>query len=348
MSKVSSHSLGACWLTVAFLLVGSAAIAQDEIDTVSSMTGIAIETAVDRAEIYVGDLIDYSVTITYDSVYELIPPPLGANLGAFDVKDYQSDIITRLPDGRIQSENKFVLSTFTTGDYVIPPLPAIFNLPDGSKKLLLSEGVPIKVKSLLAESADTLDVRPLKPPHEFRRDLSRYYLWGGVGLAVLVVAGILVWMRLRRRKGPEEPVDTRPPWEMAFERLALLEQENLLADRKYKEYYFELTEIARFFMGRMYEINTLDMTTTEYLQSFEKIRLPGDLYEASERFLVHADLVKFAKLVPENGRAESDFSFVHDMIESVRADFTHRQDVVVQHTVTDRVDESVTGGPPDE
>jgi len=331
-----------------FFLAGGTAFTQDEIDTVSSLAGIAIETAVDRAEIYVGDLIDYSVTITYDSVYELIPPPLGANLGAFDVKDYQSDIITKLPDGRIRSENKFVLSTFTTGDYVIPPLPAIFNLPDGSKKLLLSEGVPIKVKSLLAESADTLDVRPLKPPHEFRRDLSRYYLWGGIGLTLLMVAAILLWVWLRRRHGPEELVDMRPPWEIAFERLAVLEQKNLPADRKYKEYYFELTEIARFFMGRMYEINTMDMTTTEYLHSFEKIRLPGDLYEASGRFLVHADLVKFAKLVPENGRAESDFSFVHDMIESVRADFTRQQEVLVSQTVTDRANQSVTGGARDE
>ena len=348
MSKAFIYILSVGWLWAACFLAPSVVVAQDEIDTVSSLAGITIETAVDRAEIHVGDLIDYSVIITYDSVYELIPPPLGANLGAFDVKDYQSDIVTRLPDGRIKSENKFILSTFTTGDYVIPPLPAIFNLPDGSKKLLLSEGVPIKVKSLLAESADTLDVRPLKPPHEFRRDLSRYYLWGGIGLAVLAIVAILAWVWLRRRKESEEPVDMRPPWEIAFERLAVLDQKNLPGDSKYKEYYFELTEIARSFMGRMYEINTMDMTTTEYLHSFESIRLPGDLYEASERFLMHADLVKFAKLIPENGRTESDFSFVHSMIESVRADFTRQEELLTPTAASEKSDESVTSGARDE
>ena len=53
---------------------------------------IEIKTSVDLAEAYIGDLITYTMTITYDSTIELVPPPLGANLGAFDVKDYQADV----------------------------------------------------------------------------------------------------------------------------------------------------------------------------------------------------------------------------------------------------------------
>jgi len=59
--------------------------AEEEVDTVASITGIEIVTSVDRAEMYVGDLINYTITIEHDSTIELLPPPLGANLGAFDI-----------------------------------------------------------------------------------------------------------------------------------------------------------------------------------------------------------------------------------------------------------------------
>src|SRR5512138_714655 len=102
------------------LLTGSGARAQSPADTVQAIPGMEIKTSVDKAEVYIGDLITYKVTITHDSSITLVPPPLGANLGAFDVKDYQADIETKLDGGRVQNQTTFVLSTFTTGDYIIP------------------------------------------------------------------------------------------------------------------------------------------------------------------------------------------------------------------------------------
>lgn len=301
--------------------------AQNEPDTVESLKGIEIETSVDRAEIYIGDLITYQLTIIHDSTIELVPPPLGANLGAFDVKDYESDIRSKLPDGRMKSANKFVLSTFTTGDYLIPPIPIMFTMPDSSRKVILSESVPIKVKSLLAAGVDSADIRPLKAPYEFKRDMMPYYLWGALILLALAAGGILIWLRLRKRKREVMPLDLRPTWEVAFERLALLEEQSYLADGKFKQYYIELTKIAREYLGRMYEINVLDMTTEEFLFHFKQEQSPNGLYENVGRFLHHADLVKFAKLIPERERAEADFDFVHSMIEQVRVDFERRQTV---------------------
>jgi hypothetical protein len=307
------------------LLFAGRVSAQETVDTVASLPGIEIQTSVDRAEIYIGDLITYQLTIIHDSTIELVPPPLGANLGAFDVKDYEPDIRSTLPDGRIKSTSKFILSTFTTGDYVIPPIPVMFILPDSSKKVILSESVPIKVKSLLAEGADTADIRPLKAQYEFKRDLTPYYFWGGLALLVLAAVGFLLWWRWRKKKRAAMPVDLRPPWEIAFERLALLKERRYIADGAFKQYYLELTEIAREYLGRMYEVNVLDMTTEEFLFRFRELQLPADLYDNMSRFLQHADLVKFAKFVPEAERAEADFDFVHKMIEQVRVEFERRR-----------------------
>ncbi|UCG60638.1 MAG: hypothetical protein JSV52_09905 [Candidatus Zixiibacteriota bacterium] len=297
---------------------------QTDVDTVSAVPGITIKTEVDRAEMYVGDLITYTITIEYDSTYELIPPPLGANLGAFDVKDYQSDILTQLEDGRYQSKNIFVLSTFTTGDYVIPPIPVVFNMPDGTRKALLSEGVPIKVLSLLENAGDSVDIKPLKAQYEFKRDLTPYYIWGGLGLLVLILAAVLIILKLRQKKEISEPLDLRPAWEIAFEKLALLKQKNLPQEGQFKQFYIELTEIIRVYYESMYRLNVLDMTTEEFLAAFGKLELPEGLFERMEAFFEHADLVKFAKLIPEFERAEEDFEEVHTAIEDVRADWDRR------------------------
>lgn len=302
-------------------------MAQVDVDTVSTLKGITVETSVDRAEMFIGDLINYKLTITYDSSYELVPPPLGANLGAFDVKDYQTDQITRLEDGRMRSTSNFVLSTFTTGDYIIPPIPALFNLPDGSRKLILSEAVPIVVNSLLGDESDSTDIRPLKPPHEFEHDRTMYYVYGGAALLVLILAGLWLWSRMRRKTGRAEYVDRRKPWEIAFEKLALLSEQNLMSQGEHKLYYIELTEIAREYLGRMYAVEVLEMTTDELLVAFVDVALPNELYDTLRGFLNHADLVKFARFVPQEERSGTDFNLVHDLVESVRVEFERRLQV---------------------
>jgi len=316
-------------LALALSCLGGAVTAQEEVDTVGSLPGIQVETSVDKAEIYIGDLITYTVAITYDSTIELIPPPLGANLGAFDVKDYHPDIESKLPDGRIRSETVFKVSTFTTGDYVIPPVPVIFIMPDSTKKAVLAEPVPIKVLSMLENAGDSVDIHPLKAQFEFQRDYTRYYIWGALALVVVIGAVILIWTMIRRRKLKEEPVDMRPPWEIAFEKLAMLREKNLISQERYKEYYFELTEIYRRYLGRFFEIDVLEMTTEEFLERFDKIELPDNIYNDSMSLLRYADLVKFAKQVPEPGRPDTDLQAAHDMIETIRAEHERKAQVDV-------------------
>jgi len=312
-------------LAVAFIVTCAVTTtAQSEPDTVGSLPGIQIETSVDKAEAYIGDLITYTLTITYDSTYSLTPPPLGANLGSFDVKDYKPDIETELPEGRLQSQTTFVLSTFTTGDYTIPALPVLFTLPDSSQTLVLAEPIPISILSMLESEGDSLDIRGLKPQFEFPRVYTKYYLWGGLSL-FLLAAAVLTYVYIRRRRRSEELLDLRPPWEISYEKLALLSEANLCTQGKHKEHYLALTEITRGYLGRIYERDVLEMTTEQFHEAFDDTEMPGKLFEELAEFYDHADRVKFAKHVPEVDRTEEDFSFAHEMIGEVKEDFEKRQ-----------------------
>jgi len=301
-------------------LLWSVALEQDKPDTVSNIQGIEIETSVDKAEVYIGDLVNYTVTVIYDSIVELLPPPLGANLGSFDVKDYETDIVTKLPDGRLKSQSHFVLSTFTTGEYIIPPVPMAFQFPDGNRKILLSESVPITVNSLLLNDSDSADIRPLKAQFEFERSYTKIYILGAVILLIIVALAYYFWSKSRRRREVEQ-LDLRPAWEIAFEKLAKLEQKKYADEGQFKEYYLELTEILRSYFGRMFAANVSDMTTDEFFDKYESIGMPDDLRENLREFFNHADLVKFARFNPESERCQSDFTYTHDIIERLRKDF---------------------------
>ncbi|MFZ1685102.1 MAG: hypothetical protein WAU88_13385 [Candidatus Zixiibacteriota bacterium] len=306
-------------------------------DTVKAIPGIEIKTSVDKAEVYVGDLVKYQVTIVHDPAIKMIPPPLGANLGAFDVKDYQADVETKLPDGRIQNLTTFVLSTFTTGDYIIPGVPLIFILADSTRKVMFADPVPIKIKSLLENAGDSVDIKPLKAPHEFKRNLTPYFVIAGIFL--LLIAAALLFLRLRKRAGLAEFVDNRPAWEIGFEKLALLREKRLLDQDKPKLYYIELTEIIRWFLGRVYGITVLDMTTDEFLEHFRQMDLPEDLYDRTTSFLRFGDLVKFAKQEVVRARADGDFDIAHGIIELVRVDQTARLAALAAQTPSQPVSE---------
>jgi len=303
-------------------LLSSSASGQIRVDTVNTLSGIEIQTSVDKAEIYIGDLITYKITIIYDSIYQLIPPPLGANLGIFDVKDYKTDITSRLDDGRLKSENHFILSTFTTGDYTIPPFPVIFNLPDNTRKALLSEQVPVRVLSLLNSDADSLEIKALKPQLShtadvFQKEKRFLYMWIAGILSLLGLVIFFIW-RIYFKKRETEFIDLRSAWEIAFEKLAMLKQKNYLNDKQFKEYYIELSEILRSFHEKLFKINVLDMTSEEFLVALKEINLPDGVYDRTKEFLSHADLVKFAKFIPEHERALNDYEEIYEMINQIQ------------------------------
>ena len=323
-------------LYIIILLAGlvTSLFAQDKKvpDTVTSPPGIIIETSVDRAEIYIGDLINYRLTITHDSNIALTPPPIGANLGAFDVKDYKTEDEVKMKNGRIKTESRFLLTTFTTGDYIIPPIPVEYMLPDSARKILISEPVPIKVKSLLAEAADTSDIHPAKDPYEFKSRVSVWYYFVAALFILLIAASVVWFVILRKKEKPSKPVDLRKPWEIAFEQLAFLKEKNYLDSGQFKQFYTELTEILRAFLGRIYGIPVLDMTTYELLAALAELNIEEKLYSRLKIFLDFADLVKFAKYIPEADQPQADYDEAVSIIDSIRLAEMIKETPVISET----------------
>jgi hypothetical protein len=66
------------------------------------------------------------------------------------------------------------------------------------------------------------------------------------------------------------------------------------------------------------------MTTEQFLEIFLDKYLPNHTYDQLRDFFRQADMVKFAKMMPDRKQVEDDFMTAHDVIEKVRADYEQR------------------------
>ena len=144
----------------------------------------------------------------------------------------------------------------------------------------------------------------------------------GLGFVlVLVLAGCLAWRFRPRRKGEEytpPPVPMAPAHEVALSRLRALARKKLLDRGQEREFYFELCEIVREYLGRLYDFDALEMTTTEVWDSLDGRRSSNLPMRELRALLECGDLVKFAKLVPETSRGREDLDAAFLVIDRTR------------------------------
>ena len=295
-------------ILLVFMMSAAAAVSGDEL--------INITAAVDKQTAYIGDIIDYSITITYDSTIVLTPPATGANLGGFDVKDYEVGEETALDGGRRRQVLRFLMRTFTTGEYIIPPLPIEYTLPDSTKKYISADPIKINIKSVLAEgaAADTLQLRPLKSQASLIKARTVTWIIIAAAAAIIAAAAIYIWWRRRKKETEAAYVDPRPSWEIAYADLALLKDEDLPGKGEVKKFYFALSEIFRKYIGKKFEFDAIDLTTTEIDEVFERLTVDPAFRDETREFFDHADLVKFAKLSPEADRPDRDWNTAYELV----------------------------------
>jgi hypothetical protein len=281
----------------------------------SAKSLISVESYVDRATITIGDRILYTLKIVTAPGVQLEPPSLGSNLGAFEVKDYKFHDPVKTKDGKVINQSEYLITTFTTGEYVIPPITIRYTDPQGEKKEIKSEPLFILVKSVGASEGDQEDIRGLKSPIDVPGGFLSYLLILPV-LALLGAGGFLYYRRRSRGLAmPEIPEELkRPAWEVALFELDQLRESDLLARKQVKKYFILLSDIVRRYTERRYEIPALDRTTEEIRTEIKPLRLEQRITDSLYGLLSFCDLVKFAKYVPSAEEMEKSLSEAHDFV----------------------------------
>jgi hypothetical protein len=261
---------------------------------------LTVTSAVDKSRITIGDLIEYTVTVSSQKGVKVEMPGLGANLGKFEIRDYRVEEPVQEGDRTI-SKYRYTISTFLTGEFEIPPLTMRYTTPGSAKPVTLAtEKIRIEVRSVKPSEAG--DIRDVKPPVDIPLNWKRIAGWATLAAGLLALAaGGFVWYRRRRRgRGllPAQQAPARLAHETALEALARLEASDLLARGEVKTFYIEASEIIRRYVEARYEIAALEMTTDELLGSLREAAVPLEIHDLVRTFLERCDLVKFAKYQP--------------------------------------------------
>ena len=288
---------------------------------------ISVESKVDRSKVTIGDKIRYSLIITRDENVKLEMPGLAENLGMFELRDY--DVMEPVvQDGKIIDQTDYIISTFETGEFEIPPLTIHYSIGDDStKKALQTEPIKITIESLNPDQSG--DIRDLKAPLEIERDWARIIRFAVAGFLGLVVIALVIIIIRRYKQGkailPRKLKPPRPPHEIALEDLDALIASDLLEKGEIKVFYSELSDIIRRYIEGRFFIIAIEMTTGQLLDNMRDAAIEDEYCDMMQQFLNLCDMVKFAKYVPPNSKK--------DYAVATAYDFVHRTKLIVEEEI---------------
>jgi len=199
--------------------------------------------------------------------------------------------------GNLQLETKVTLTSFDSGSYVIPPFPAYLNKADGSIDTLWLDGGKLEVKTI---QVDTTTYKPfdIKGQHTYKYTVREFLPWFGI-LLVLVALIFLLRRFIKNRKlkrsifGKPQPTD--PPHIIALRNLEKIRSEKLWQNNQEKRYYTEIIDTIRQYLEQRYNIQTMEKTSKEILDSLAVFKIEPMQYKELEGLFTLSDLVKFAK-----------------------------------------------------
>jgi flagellar basal body-associated protein FliL len=255
-----------------------------------------VVTSIDTTKNKIGAEFKLTVKTSVDTLSKVDFPKL-KNIGALEViQSYPVDTVKN--KDRYELIKKYGLTQFDSGKYTIPSIKILIN-----SKPYLTDSISVEVANV---AVDTLkqkmyDIKDIVPVKSTLGDWWKYLL---IVALILGVGALVYWFVKRQQKKKIEEEVYKTPIERATSLLNTLEQKGLWQKGEVKEYYSELTDIARNYIEEAIDIPAMESTTSELIVGLraasvrKKMTLSQETIENLERVLKQADLVKFAKSKP--------------------------------------------------
>ncbi len=255
-----------------------------------------VTTSVDSTKVKIGAQINLTFKTTVDTLSKVAFPE-GKLFGRLEVlESYPTDTIKE--NDKYQLIKKYGLTQFDTGRFTIPSLPVIINSKPYVTDSVLVEILPVVVDTLKQHMYDIKDISTVPD------DYSDWWVYLLILLGIAAIGYLIYYLIKKNKKPAEEEMVYASPIEKATAHLKTLEKKSLVERGEVKEYYSELTDIARTYIEEAVEIPAMESTTDELIAAFKiaivkkKLSLTEETIKNLEKVLKQADLVKFAKSKP--------------------------------------------------
>ncbi|MFH1415492.1 MAG: hypothetical protein ABIH89_05350 [Elusimicrobiota bacterium] len=273
-------------------------VTDEEKETSSGGKSLAeFRASVDKSLISIGDKIKYTMEIDADKSMEIGFPAYASNLGGFAVRDFGKDKPVRSGRNRVKVRQWYVMDTYTTGSYVIPSQFARVRTPEGKEHTLKSPEIFVEVKSVIGDDNKDEGLRDIKFPIYIPFRISPAVI---MSCGFLIIAGFAVWILYRRRKSRKKEEPPLPAHEQALLELEKIESMALIEKNQVKEYYYMVSDVLRRYLEGRFSLRAPEQTTEEFLDNVTKSdALEGKYINLLKEYLMHCDMVKYAKLEPD-------------------------------------------------
>lgn len=215
---------------------------------------------------------------------------------------------------------QFTITCFDSGYYVVPPFRFVDNNnPDTLTNF--AETLPLLLAVNTVAVDTTKAIRDIKGPVTVPWSLEDFLPWiiGVLGLIILLIAGYYFYQKYTRKPVLiEKEKPKRPAHEIALEELKKLEEEKIWQQGNFKFYHTRLTDIIRAYLWHRYDINAMEMTTDEVLESHSIKQVDSESVGKLKYMLELADLVKFAKVIPVVNENEQTLAYGYDFVTATK------------------------------
>ncbi len=258
-----------------------------------------VKSTVDKDSITIGDQI--KLTLKLDD----LNPKQFYLIRWFDFIDSlqhfklveKSRIDTLLFNGLYHFRQSFLITSFDSGVYIVPPftvqLKNIFSEEDVE---LSTSAIYISISPVNVANLKTYnDVTEIIPVNE-NTDIPNYYIIAIV-ITCILITGVAIWLYKRRNKVTHlSDTGVKSVFEDSMQQLDALE--NSLGNKlnSPKESYNKLYHIVRFFYSRRFhEPSVISCTTNEWILLSEKIKIGKEEKEEFGALLHKSDEVRFTE-----------------------------------------------------
>jgi len=282
----------------------------------TSLFAQKVKTTIDTTKNKIGAEFQLTLTTDVDTLSK-VKFPETKNFGALEViQSYKIDTIKN--GARYALIKKYGLTQFDSGKYIIPRIPVLIN-----GKRIFSDSInvevnTIKVDTLKQKMFDIKDIAQVESP------IGTWWIYILIVLAI-ATAGFFIYKYIKKRQNEPkvEEIVFRSPIEKATTLLQQLEGKELWQKGEIKDYYSELTDIARTYIEEEIHIPAMESTTSELIEGLrkaakqKKLKLSNETVENLQKVLKQADLVKFAKIKPLDFEIEEDKKRISSSIVTI-------------------------------
>ena len=283
---------------------------------------VTFEVTADPTTVTVGDRIGVQLTLRLPVAYSASFTDLPQQFGDLDV------LLIGLPEERpLGADQKEVrvryeVAAFRVRDTSVPVLTITLTGPDGTAGTVASQPIPITVQSVLPPGVDPGTVRDLKEPIDLpyrTGGVSRSALLGLAALAVVAVAAVFVWRRLRRSSAPAAPLPQPLSSGDAAAQAARAELDRIgslgLIERgDVREFHALLAACVRRYLSEHYQFPAVALTTGELRARMERHGVDRWQARLVAGLLSECDAVNYAGYTPAADRAQSNLTMAYEIV----------------------------------